>query len=149
MNLQAQIDQEIKSAMLAKDNARLRGLRAIKAALLLAKTEKGPSTTLTAETEINVLQKLAKQRKESAEIYQQQNRDDLYQIEIEELAVIESFLPKQLNREEIEAIVRQVIVDTGASSMKDMGKVMAAANRKLAGSADGKTVSEVVKSLLA
>lgn len=149
MALQDKIDQSIKSAMLAKDNARLRGLRAIKAALLLAKTEKGPSTTLTAETEINVLQKLAKQRKESAEIYQQQNRDDLYQIEIEELAVIESFLPKQLNREEIEAIVRQVIVDTGASSMKDMGKVMAAANRKLAGSADGKTVSEVVKSLLA
>lgn len=149
MRLQTQIDQEIKSAMLAKDNARLRGLRAIKAALLLAKTEKGPATTLTPETEINVLQKLAKQRKESAEIYHQQNRDDLYQIEMEELAVIESFLPQQLDRAEIEDIVKQVIADTGASSMKDMGKVMATANQRLSGQADGKTVSEVVKSLLA
>lgn len=149
MSLQVQIDQEIKSAMRAKDNIRLQGLRAIKAALLLANTEKGPSTTLTEETEVKILQKLAKQRKESAEIYQQQNRDDLYQIEMEELAVIEHFLPKQLNQEEIEHIVRKVIVDTGASSMKDMGKVMAAANQQLSGRADGKTVSEVVKTLLA
>jgi len=149
MSLQTQIDQEIKTAMLARDNTRLRGLRAIKAALLLAKTEKGPSTALTVETEVKVLQKLAKQRKESAEIYQQQNRDDLYQIEMEELTVIESFLPKQLDRGEIESIVRQVIADTGASDMKDMGKVMAIANQQLSGKANGKTISEIVKSLLA
>ena len=148
MALQEQIDQEIKSAMLAKDNTRLRGLRAIKAAILLAKTEKGPSEALSTDTEIKVLQKLAKQRRESAEIYQQQQRDDLYQIEMEELAVIETFLPKQLGQEEIEQIIRQIIADTGASSMKDMGKVMAAANQQLAGRADGKTISAVVKASL-
>lgn len=148
MALQEQIDQEIKTAMLAKDNARLRGLRAIKAAILLAKTEKGPAEALTAETEIKVLQKLAKQRRESAEIYEQQHRSDLYQIEMEELTVIESFLPKQLSQAEIEQAVRQIIADTGASSMKDMGKVMAAANQQMAGKADGKTVSAVVKALL-
>src|SRR5690606_29595702 len=97
MALQEKIDQDIKAAMLAKDQARLRGLRAIKAALLLAKAEKGPTEALSEDTEVKVLKKLAKQRKESAEIYQQQNRDDLYQIEMEELAVIESFLPKQLS----------------------------------------------------
>ena len=134
--------------MLAKDSARLRGLRAIKAAILLAKTEKGSADGLTEGTEINVLQKLAKQRRESAEIYQQQQRDDLYQIEAEELAVIESFLPKQLSRAEIELIVKQVIAETGAAGPKDMGKVMGPANQKLAGKADGKTVSEIAKALL-
>src|SRR5690606_22776474 len=148
MALQEQIDQEIKSAMLAKDNTRLRGLRAIKAAILLAKTEKGPAEALSTETEIKVLQKLAKQRRESAEIYEQQHRSDLYQIEMEELAVIEAFLPKQLGQEEIEQIVKQIIAGTGASSMKDMGKVMAAANQQLAGQADGKTISAIVKALL-
>lgn len=148
MALQEQIDQEIKSAMLAKDNTRLRGLRAIKAAILLAKTEKGPSETLSEETEIRVLQKLAKQRRESAEIYEQQQRNDLYQIEMEELSVIEGFLPKQLSQEEIEQTVTQIIADTGASSMKDMGKVMAAVNQQLAGKADGKTISAIVKALL-
>ncbi len=148
MALQEKIDQDIKSAMLAKDNARLRGLRAIKAAILLAKTEKGPAEALTEDTEVKVLQKLAKQRRESAEIYQQQNRDDLYQIEMEELAVIESYLPKQLGREEIEGIVRQIINETGASSPKDMGKVMGQANQRLAGKADGKTISEIAKALL-
>ena len=149
MALQDKIDQAIKSAMLAKDSAQLRGLRAIKAAILLAKTEKGPAEALTAGTEISVLQKLAKQRRESAEIYQQQNRDDLYQIEMEELAVIESFLPAQLSRDEIELVVKQVIAETGATSPKDMGKVMGPANQKLAGKADGKTISEIVKALLA
>lgn len=149
MALQDKIDQAIKSAMLAKDSAQLRGLRAIKAAILLAKTEKGPAEALTASTEIGVLQKLAKQRRESAEIYQQQNRDDLYQIEMEELAVIESFLPAQLSRDEIELVVKQVIAETGATSPKDMGKVMGPANQKLAGKADGKTISEIVKALLA
>lgn len=148
MALQEKIDQDIKAAMLAKDNTRLRGLRAIKAAILLAKTEKGPAEALTEDTEVKVLQKLAKQRRESAEIYQQQKRDDLYQIEMEELAVIESFLPKQLSREEIESIVKQLISETGAAGPKDMGKVMGLANQKLAGKADGKTISEIAKTLL-
>ncbi|MBK1439572.1 GatB/YqeY domain-containing protein [Parapedobacter sp. ISTM3] len=149
MALQDKIDQDIKLAILAKDNARLRGLRAIKAAILLAKTEKGPAETLTQDTETRVLQKLAKQRKESAEIYQQQSRDDLYQIEMEELAVIESYLPKQRSREEIERAVKQIIAESGASSPKDMGKVMGLANQQLAGEADGKTIAEIAKALLA
>lgn len=149
MALQDKIDQDIKLAMLAKDNARLRGLRAIKAAILLAKTEKGHAETLTQDTETRVLQKLAKQRKESAEIYQQQSRDDLYQIEMEELAVIESYLPKQRSREEIERAVKQIIAESGASSPKDMGKVMGLANQQLAGEADGKTIAEIAKALLA
>ncbi|WP_313511585.1 GatB/YqeY domain-containing protein [Sphingobacterium sp.] len=148
MSLEAKITQDIKAAMIAKDNVRLRGLRAIKAAILLANTEKGHSETLTEDAEIKVLQKLAKQRKESAEIYQQQDRKDLYTIEIEELEVIEEFLPKQLDREAIETVVKGIIAETGASSIKDMGKVMGAANQKLAGQADGRTISEVVKSLL-
>ncbi|MGV3703898.1 MAG: GatB/YqeY domain-containing protein [Arcticibacter sp.] len=146
--LQENIDKEIKTAMLAKDNVRLRGLRAIKAAILLAKTEKGGGEVMTEDAEIKVLQKLAKQRKESAEIYKTQNREDLYQIEAEELEVIEAFLPKQLGREEIVAVVKEVIASTGASSVKDMGKVMGVANKELAGKADGRTISEVVKELL-
>lgn len=148
MSLETQINQDIKAAMIAKDNVKLRGLRAIKAAILLAKTEKGHSEEMTEDTEIKVLQKLVKQRKESAEIYQQQNREDLYQIEVEEQEVIENYLPKQLDRSEIENIIKQIITDTGASSIKDMGKVMAAANQQLAGKADGRTISEVVKALL-
>ena len=148
MALQKQIDQDIKQAMLAKDQARLRGLRAIKAALLLANTEKGAAESLTPEAEIQVLQKLAKQRKESAAIYQEQNRNDLYQIEQEELQVIEGYLPEQLSPEELENSIQSIIHETGASGMKDMGKVMAAANKALAGRADGRLVSEVVKRLL-
>ncbi|WP_099365286.1 GatB/YqeY domain-containing protein [Sphingobacterium sp. 1.A.4] len=148
MSLETQINQDIKAAMIAKDNAKLRGLRAIKAAILLAKTEKGHSEEMTEEAEIKVLQKLVKQRKESAEIYQQQNREDLYQIEVEEQEVIEAYLPKQLDRAAIEEIVKGVIAESGATSVKDMGKVMGAANQKLAGKADGRTISEVVKALL-
>lgn len=148
MALQEKIDQDIKAAMLAKDNASLRGLRAIKAALLLAKTEKGAGDSLTADAEIKVLQKLVKQRRESADIYQQQNRTDLYQVEMEEIEVIESYLPKQLDREEVEKIIKEIIAQTGASSIKDMGKVIGMANQKLSGQADGKTIAEVVKSLL-
>jgi len=147
--LEQTINQEIKTAMLAKNDARLRGLRAIKAALLLAKTEKGAAETITEEAEVKVLQKLAKQRKESADIYKTQNREDLYKVEIEELEVIEEFLPKQLGYEEIVNYIKDVISRTGASSVKDMGKVMGVANKELAGKADGKTVSEVVKQLLA
>ena len=149
MALLENIDQDLKKAMLAKNDSQLRGLRAIKSALLLAKTEKGSSDILSEDTEIKVLQRLIKQRRESADIYKQQNREDLYQIETEEIAVIESYLPKQLEREEVENIIRQIIADTGAGSVKDMGKVMGAANQKLAGQADGKTIAEIVKSLLA
>ncbi|MGV6944253.1 GatB/YqeY domain-containing protein [Sphingobacterium kyonggiense] len=148
MSLETQINQDIKAAMIAKDNVRLRGLRAIKAAILLAKTEKGQVEEMTEDTEIKVLQKLVKQRKESAEIYQQQGREDLYQIEVEEQEVIEAYLPKQLDRAEIEEAIKGIIASTGASSIKDMGKVMGAANQQLAGKADGRTISEVVKALL-
>lgn len=148
MPLQENIDKDIKSAMLSKDGARLRGLRAIKAALLVAKTEKGASEILTDEAEIKVLQKLVKQRKESAEIYQQQNRDDLLQIELEEMQVIEAYLPKQMNRDELAVYIRNAIERSGATSMKDMGKVMGLVNQELAGKADGKTISELVKELL-
>lgn len=147
MSLQQIIDQDIKSAMLNKDSSRLRGLRAIKAALLVAKTEKG-AETVTEEAGIRVLQRLVKQRKESAEIYQTQNRQDLYQIEQEELQVIEAYLPKQMDRLEISAHISEVIARTGAAGMKDMGKVMGIVNKDLAGKADGKTISELVKELL-
>ena len=144
-----QIDQDIKQAMLAKQDVRLRGLRAIKSALLLARTEKGASEDLTEETELRVLQKLIKQRKESADIYQTQNRPDLYKVEVEEMEVIEAYLPKQMDRGEIESYLKELIGRVGATSVKDMGKVMGAANKELAGKADGKTISEVVKQLLA
>lgn len=149
MSLINQIDQDIKQAMLAKQDVRLRGLRAIKSALLLARTEKGASEELTEETELKVLQKLIKQRKESADIYQAQNRPDLHKVEVEEMEVIETYLPKQMDRAEIETYLKELIGRVGATSVKDMGKVMGAANKELAGKADGKTISEVVKQLLA
>lgn len=148
MSLEQKINQDIKAAMIAKDNARLRGLRAVKAAILLAKTEKGHSEELSEEAEIKVLQKLVKQRKESGEIYKQQHREDLFAIEFEEQQVIEEYLPKQLDRDAIEAVIKGIISEAGATSVKDMGKVMGLANQKLAGQADGRTISEVVKSLL-
>ncbi len=148
MSLEQTINQDIKAAMIAKDTIKLRGLRAIKSAILLAKTEKTHVEDISKDTEIKVLQKLVKQRKESAEIYKTQNRDDLYQIEVEEQQVIEAYLPKQLDRSEIEAIVKEIVAESGASSMKDMGKVMGLANQRLAGKADGSTISQVVKALL-
>jgi uncharacterized protein YqeY len=148
MSLINQIDQDIKQAMLAKQPDRLRGLRAIKSALLLARTEKGAAEELTEEAEIKVLQKLIKQRKESADIYKAQNREDLYDIEMQEMQVIEPFLPKQMGIEEVEAFLKELIARVGATSVKDMGKVMGAANKELAGKADGRTISEVVKKLL-
>jgi len=148
MSLQQNIDQDIKSAMLNKDSTRLRGLRAIKAALLVAKTEKGAQEVLTEEAELKVLQKLAKQRKESADIYQSQNRPDLYQIEQEELQVIEAYLPQQMDKDAIAAFIKTTIAQTGASGMKDMGRVMGIVSKELTGKADGKTVSELVKELL-
>ncbi|HWZ04568.1 MAG TPA: GatB/YqeY domain-containing protein [Mucilaginibacter sp.] len=148
MSLINQVDQDIKQAMLAKQPDRLRGLRAIKSALLLARTEKGAAEELTEEAEIKVLQKLIKQRKESADIYKSQNREDLYDIEMQEMLVIEPYLPKQMGTEEIEAYLKDLISRVGATSQKDMGKVMGAANKELAGKADGRTISEVVKKLL-
>lgn len=143
------IDQEIKQAMLAKDQAKLRGLRAIKAALLLAKTEKGSAEEITEETELKILQRLIKQRKESADIYKQQGREDLSTVEEEEIEVISAFMPKQLDKAEIEKVIAEVITSSGASSVKDMGKVMGLANQQLAGKADGKLIAEVVKAQLA
>ena len=148
MSLQASIDQDIKTAMLAKNEAGLRGLRAIKSALLVAKTEKGAAQQLDEATELKVLQKLVKQRKESAAIYQEQNRPDLYQIEAEEISVIEAYLPKALAEEEVAAIIRNLINQSGATGMQDMGKVMGLATKTLAGQADGKLISELVKQLL-
>jgi len=143
------IDQEIKKAMLAKDQAQLRGLRAIKAALLLAKTEKGSAEEITEDTEIKILQKLIKQRKESSDIYKQQGRADLAQVEDEEIDVIGQFLPKQLEKAEVEELISKIISAAGASSMKDMGRVIGLANKQLAGKADGKLIAEIVKSQLA
>jgi len=142
------IDQEIKQAILAKDQVQLRGLRAIKAALLLAKTEKGQAEEINEEAEIKILQKLVKQRKESADIYKTQGREDLYQVEQEEIDVISKFLPKQMERPEIEAVIARIIAETGASSIKEMGKVMGLANKELAGKAEGKLIGEIVKSQL-
>ncbi len=142
------IDQEIKQAMLAKDQAKLRGLRAIKAALLLAKTEKGHAEEVTADAEIKILQKLVKQRKESATIYKEQGREDLFKVEQEEIDVISQFLPQQLDKEAIEKIVAKIIAETGATGIKEMGKVMGLANKELAGKADGKLIGEIVKTQL-
>ena len=142
------IDQEIKQAMLAKDQAKLRGLRAIKAAILLAKTEKGQAEELTAEAELKILQRLVKQRKESATIYKEQGREDLFNVEQEEIDVINQFLPQQLDSEEIAKVVSRIIAETGATSIKEMGKVMGLANKELAGKADGKLIGELVKSQL-
>lgn len=135
--------------MLAKDQASLRGLRAIKAALLLARTEKGSAEEINEEAELKILQRLVKQRKESADIYKQQGREDLSLIEEEEIEVISRFMPAQLGREELEGLIANLIKDAGASSAKDMGKVMGLANKELAGKADGKLIAEIVKSQLA
>lgn len=143
------IDQEIKQAMLAKNQAKLRGLRAIKAALLLARTEKGSAEEITEEGEMKILQRLIKQRKESADIYKQQGREDLSVIEEEEIEVINAFMPKQLERADIEKIISRIVIDSGANSVKDMGKVMGLANKELAGKADGKIIAEIVKAQLA
>jgi uncharacterized protein YqeY len=148
MGLEQKIMSELKAAMLAKDEAALRSLRAIKAAILLAKTSEGASGELKEEDETKLLQKLVKQRKDSLEIFQQQKRTDLAQKEQEEIAIIEKFLPAQLSAEEIRGEVQKIISATGASSPADMGKVMGAATKQLAGKADGKTISTIVKELL-
>lgn len=149
MALEQQITAELKAAMLAKDEKALRSLRAIKAAILLAKTSEGAGGELKEEDEIKLLQKLVKQRKDSLEIYQQQNRADLAQKEQEEIEIIEKFLPKQLSPEELKTLLVKIIAEVGATSPADMGKVMSAATKQLAGKADGKAISTAVKELLA
>jgi uncharacterized protein YqeY len=148
MSLEQKIMSELKTAMLAKDEKSLRSLRAIKAAILLAKTSEGSGGDLKEDDEIKLLQKLVKQRKDSLEIFSQQNRSDLAKKEQEEIEVIEKFLPKQLSADEIKAELMAIIQETGAASPADMGKVMGAATKKLAGKADGKTISALVKELL-
>lgn len=146
MSLETQIMDRMKEAMKAKDEPTLRGLRAIKAALLLLKTS--GSGTVSPEEELKMLQKLVKQRTDSLEIFRQQNRADLAQKEEEEIRVIEAFLPKQLSEAEIKSELEQIILETGAASPADLGKVMGVATKKLAGKADGKMISALVKSML-
>lgn len=148
MSLEQKIMAELKTAMLAKDEASLRSLRAVKAAILLAKTAEGSSGELKEEEEIKILQKLVKQRKDSLGIFRQQNREDLAKKEEEEIVVIEKFLPQQLSLEEIRAVLEKIIVTVGASTPADMGKVMGMATKQLSGKADGKTISELVRELL-
>jgi len=148
MSLKQKIESEIKSAMLARDKARLGALRSIKALILLEETKSGAKAEITEEDELKLLTKAAKQRKDSAEIYEQQSRPDLYEVEIAELAVLQEFLPKALTEEEITAAIQEIITRTGASSPKDMGKVMGVASKELAGKADGKVISEKVKAIL-
>ena len=147
MSLELAINNNMKEAMKAKDKALLQAIRAVKAAILLAKTEAG-SKEMTEADEIKLLQKLVKQRNDSAEIYKNQGRDDLYQQEVFEANAIAKYLPAQMSAEEIEAVIKQIIADMKASTMKDMGKVMGAANKQLAGKADGKSISTKVKELL-
>ncbi|HEY0677324.1 MAG TPA: GatB/YqeY domain-containing protein [Chitinophagaceae bacterium] len=148
MALEENIMAQMKDAMKSKDEKSLRALRAIKAAIILAKTSEGAGGVLKEEDEVKLLQKLVKQRKDSLEIFQQQNRTDLAQKEQEEITVIEQFLPKQLDADELRARLTAIIAETGATSAADMGKVMGAATKQLAGKADGKTISAMVKELL-
>lgn len=149
MSLELNVNAAIKAAMLAKNEAELRALRAIKAAVLLAKTAEGGGAELTEDDETKLLQKLAKQRKDSLEIFRKQNREDLAVKEEEELVVIEKYLPKQMDEAELRAAITEIIATTGASSPADMGKVMGVATKQLAGKADGKAISGLVKELLA
>ena len=148
-NLELQIQADIKAAMIAKDKVALAATRAIKAAILLAKTAEGAVKEEIEDAEgVKIISKLVKQRKESAAIYTEQNRTDLAENELAEAAAMEKYLPKALSEEEVEAAVREVIVEVGASSMADMGKVMGTATKKLAGQADGRIISAIVKKLL-
>jgi uncharacterized protein YqeY len=147
MSLETQIQSDLKAAMLSKDEAALRALRAVKSAILLAKTS-GAGGELSAEDEIKMLQKLVKQRKESIDIYEKQGRDDLAKTEKDEVAVIEKYLPAQMSEADVRAEVKRIIEATGAKSAAEMGKVMGAASKQLAGKADNKMVAAIVKELL-
>ena len=149
MNLEQKVMAEMKDAMKSKDEAALRGLRAIKAEIIKAKTEPGAGGELSEDTENKMLQKMLKQRKDSLEIYRTQSRDDLAKKEEEEIAIIEKFLPKQMDEAELKEALKKIIERVGATSPADMGKVMGVATKELAGKADGKTISSAVKELLA
>ncbi|RWZ88638.1 MAG: GatB/YqeY domain-containing protein [Hydrotalea sp. AMD] len=148
MNLEEKIMTEMKEAMKAKNETLLRGLRAIKAEIIKAKTEPGANGQISGEAELKLLQKLVKQRKDSLEIYQKQNRPDLAIKEEEEIAVIEKFLPQQLSPEALKEAVQKIIADTGATTAADLGKVMGVASKQLSGQADGKAIAACVKELL-
>ncbi len=148
MSLKEQIEADIKKAMLAKNKDDLRALRAIKSMILLAQTEKGASENLSEAAEMKILQKAAKQRADSITIYREQNRDDLADAEQAELDVIQRYLPEQLSEKELEDKIDEIIKKIGAATMQDMGKVMGVATKELAGKADGKTISLIVKKLL-
>jgi len=148
MSLVERVNNDLKQAMLKKDEAGLRAIRAIKAAIIIAQTEKGGSKDLTEDTEMKLLQKLVKQRKDSLEIYKQQNRADLALKEQEELDVIEKYLPAQMSDDDLKAELQKIIEQTGAQSPQEMGKVIGVAMKQLAGKADGKKISELVKQLL-
>ncbi|MDX5339886.1 MAG: GatB/YqeY domain-containing protein [Cyclobacteriaceae bacterium] len=148
MSLKQKVESEIKSAMIAKDKVRLTALRAIKSMILLEETKEGYSGSLSDDEELKLLTKAAKQRKDSAEIYEKQGRADLLEVEMAELAVIQEFLPKALTDEELSFAIQEIINVTGAVGPKDMGKVMGVASKQLAGKADGKAIAEKVKALL-
>lgn len=148
MGLKQQIEADIRQAMLAKKKEELTALRSIKSSILLAETEKGSSQDLSEEQEMKILVKAAKQRKDSATIFKEQHRDDLSEKELGELAVINRYLPQQLSEEKINDVLKEIIDKLGATGMGDMGKVMGVASKQLAGKADGKTISGLLKSLL-
>ncbi len=141
------INKEIKSAMLAKDSVRLESLRAIKTAIMIAETEKG-AKKLDDNRILKIIQKLVKQRKDASDIYLKQGRKDLAKEELDQLLVLESFLPEQISNEELTKIIKKIIVDLGAESMSDMGQVMGVASKQLSGKADGKKISEIVSLIL-
>jgi hypothetical protein len=149
MSLTEKIAADLMAAMKAKDTLSLEAIRAAKTAFILAKSEKGADSVLTPEEELKIIQKLVKQRRESADIYRQQNRPDLYEKEESEAAVLERYLPAKMSTEELTAVIKPVIEKTGAKTAADMGKVMGAATKELAGKADGKEISAIVKQLLA
>lgn len=148
MTLTEKVNDRMKEAMKAREKDTLEALRAIKSAILLAVTEVGPSHQLSAEDEIKLLQRLQKQRKDSIEIFRAQGRADLYEVEEAQLSIIEGFLPKQLEGAELKAEMKAIVDELGATSVKDMGRVMAEANKRLAGRADGKSISLAVKEIL-
>ena len=148
MSLLEKIDNSIKSAMKSKDSLALESLRAVKSAILLFKTQSGSSNDLSSDDEIKILQKLVKQRKESADIYKNQNRPELSEVELNQASIIESFLPKQMSHDEVSLVVDQIINKLAATTMNDMGKVMGLASKELSGKSDGKTISEIVRKKL-
>jgi uncharacterized protein YqeY len=148
MSISTIVTEDLKAAMKAKDKLALEALRAVKTAFTLAKTEKGVGTELAEAEELKIVQKLIKQRKDSAAVYKEQDRNDLYEKEIAEAAIIEKYLPEQLSDEELEVAIKAIIEKVGAESMKDMGKVMGMASKELGGKADGKSISVKVKALL-